>query len=332
MAADLRPPAVCLMGPTAAGKTALALSLCQHLPFEIISVDSALVYRGMDIGTAKPSLAERARAVHHLIDIRDPSQPYSAAEFRLDAQALLHQISARGHLPLLVGGTMLYFKVLTQGLADLPAADPAVRAELSARAAKEGWPQLHQWLARVDPEAAARLHPNHSQRIQRALEVYLVGGVPLSELQRRAEPAPLSHQLFTLAIAPLSRAVLHERIALRFVQMLEAGLLEEVAALRARADLHVDLPAIRAVGYRQVWSYLDGQIDLAALREQGIAATRQLAKRQFTWLRQWPNCHWLWTDANQRIAANCVTELPNGIEIGATVEQLALKYLEQLPI
>ena len=321
------PVAVCLAGPTAAGKTALALALCEHYPFEIISVDSALVYRGMDIGTAKPSVAELARVPHHLIDIRDPAEPYSAAEFRTDALRLMAEISARGRIPLLVGGTMLYYKVLRDGIAAMPAADAAVRAELVAQAEREGWPAMHAQLAAVDPVSAARIHPHHSQRIQRALEVYRLTGRPLSELHREGgSAAPLSHRLVALAIAPAERALLHQRIADRFTAMLTEGFIEEVAALRARGDLHLDLPSIRAVGYRQAWLYLDGTIDRAGLVEQGIVATRQLAKRQVTWLRQWPGVQWLLTDAEQRLSE------PGPLPAGADAVAAALKYLREIPI
>jgi tRNA dimethylallyltransferase len=327
-----KPPAVCLMGPTASGKTALALALCEHYPFEIISVDSALVYRGMDIGTAKPDAAELAQAPHHLIDIRDPAEVYSAADFRADALRLMSEISARGHIPLLVGGTMLYFKVLREGIAPLPPADPQVRAELAEQARREGWPSLHRQLAEVDPVTAARLHPHHSQRIQRALEVYRQTGIPLSELHGRAQPDDLSHRLLQLALAPADRAVLHQRIASRFQLMLERGLIDEVAQLRQRADLHLDLPSMRAVGYRQLWRYLDGATDYGGMVEQGIAATRQLAKRQLTWLRSWPDCRWLITDQQQRIAEGSLDESSNEAVIGNKVEELALKYIQQLCI
>jgi tRNA dimethylallyltransferase len=325
------PLAICLMGPTASGKTALALELCEHLPCEIISVDSALVYRGMDIGTAKPSAAELASVPHHLIDIRDPAQPYSAAEFRLDALRLMGEISARGRTPLLVGGTMLYFKVLLEGMAALPVADAAVRDAIAAQAAELGWPALHAELARVDPVAAARIHPNHSQRIQRALEVFKVSGRPISTWQQANDPGVVSHRLVNLALAPVDRGVLHERIARRFRQMLEQGLVAEVETLYRRGDLHVDLPAVRAVGYRQVWSYLAGEIDAGELLEQGIAATRQLAKRQLTWLRGWPGLQPLPTDAKQCIESQPGAMLPPGIEIGAPIIQLALKYLDESP-
>ncbi|WP_233151613.1 tRNA (adenosine(37)-N6)-dimethylallyltransferase MiaA [Pelomonas sp. KK5] len=282
----LRP--ICIAGPTGCGKTAAALAAAELLPVEIISVDSALVYRGMDIGTAKPTKAELAAVPHHLIDIIEPTEAYSAAEFVRDARRLADEILARGRLPLLVGGTMLYFKALFDGLSDMPQADEALRARIDARAAAEGWPALHAELARLDPVTAARLAPNDSQRIQRALEVCTLAGRPMSELhQQRSEGVdwPL------LSLEPKDRAWLHERLALRFEQMLAAGLVDEVKALRARGDLTPDLPSMRCVGYRQAWEALDaglGSGDFAALPERGIAATRQLAKRQITWLRSMP--------------------------------------------
>jgi tRNA dimethylallyltransferase len=283
--------ALCLAGPTAAGKTAAALAIAARWPAEIISVDSALVYRGMDIGTAKPSAAERAAVPHHLIDIRDPQQAYSAAEFVRDAEALIDAIRGRGRLPLLVGGTMLYFKALFDGLDDMPAADPAVRAALEAEAATRGWPALHAELARVDPVTAARLAPADSQRIQRALEVWRVSGRPMSAFHTsktgaKSDLSAMGIALFSLE--PQDRAWLHERIARRFDAMLAAGFLDEVLALRARGDLHAELPAMRCVGYRQAWEALDGTLPLAELRDRGIFATRQLAKRQLTWLRSMP--------------------------------------------
>lgn len=287
-----RPPAIFLMGPTAAGKTDLALRLVRELPVEIISVDSAMVFKGMDIGTAKPDAALLAEAPHRLIDFLDPAESYSAARFRADALAHMQEIRAAGRIPLLAGGTMLYFRTLLQGLSPLPEADPRIRAELEARAAAEGWPALHAELAAVDPVAAERLHPNDAQRIQRALEVYRLSGRPLSELQRGGTD-DLPWDVLQLAVAPAERAELHERIAQRFRQMLEQGLLEEVKALRARPDLHLGLPAMRAVGYRQLWLHLDGAWDLAEATERGIAATRQLAKRQLTWLRGNAEVRWL---------------------------------------
>ena len=282
------PPAVFIMGPTASGKTALAVHLAGRFPLDIVSVDSALVYRGMDIGTAKPDAATLARAPHRLLDIRDPDAPYSAAAFRDDALAAMAEIAARGRVPLLVGGTMLYFRVLLKGLDDLPRADPALRAELEAEAATRGWPALHAELARFDPATAARLAPNDAQRIGRALEIVRLTGRPMSaQLARTA--AALPYDVLQLALVPSDRAVLHRRIAERFDDMLDAGLLDEVRTLRARYDLTPDLPSMRAVGYRQAWACLDGAIDTQTLREQGIAATRQLAKRQLTWLRSWPD-------------------------------------------
>lgn len=293
------PVALCLMGPTACGKTAVAEQLVQHFPFEIISVDSALVYRGLDIGSGKPDAATLARAPHRLIDIRDPAQPYSASEFRDDAVREMRDIVARGKVPLLVGGTMLYFKVLRDGLSDMPSATPEVRQRILAQAASEGWPALHRRLQQVDPVAAARIHPNDPQRLQRALEVFEVSGRPLSELHAQGQVThmdTLPCQLLFLGMLPVDRARLHEQIARRFHAMLAAGLVDEVVALRARGDLHPDLPSIRSVGYRQVWEYLDGLSDYDTMVERGIAATRQLAKRQLTWLRGWDNlqelpCH-----------------------------------------
>jgi tRNA dimethylallyltransferase len=285
-------PILCLTGPTAAGKSAATLALARRWPLEIVNVDSATIYRGMDIGTAKPSAAERACVPQHLLDIRDPAQSYSAAEFRNDALRLIDEIHARGRLPLLAGGTMLYFKALREGLDDLPSADPVLRAELEKRAAEIGWPAMREELALLDPATAARLTPNDSQRIQRALEVCIVSGQPMSALLRRATAQRANegdaYRYITISLEPADRAVLHERIARRFDIMLEQGLEDEVRALRARGDLHTDLPSVRCVGYRQLWAYLDGEIDLATARDQGIAATRQLAKRQLTWLRAQP--------------------------------------------
>ena len=288
------PPAILLMGPTASGKTALAVELVRQGPFEIISVDSGMVYRGMDIGTAKPEPELLAVAPHRLIDICDPQDAYSAARFREDALAAMAEISAAGRIPLLVGGTMLYFKVLLEGLAAMPDADPALRARLEQEGLEQGWPALHARLASVDPVAAARLKPNDSQRLQRALEVYELTGKPLSvwHAEQEATPPP-PYDFHRLAMAPPQRATLHDRIAQRFDAMLAAGFIDEVKALRARGDLHPGLPSMRAVGYRQVWEYLDGGGSLAELRERGIAATRQLAKRQLTWLRSFAGIQWL---------------------------------------
>ena len=276
-----------LAGPTAAGKTALALALARRWPVEIVSVDSALVYRGMDIGTAKPSPAELAAAPHHLIDIIDPAQSYSAAQFVADARRLIAGIRARGRWPLLVGGTMMYFKALVDGIDEMPAADPGVRAAIDAEAASAGWPAMHSQLALVDPVTAARLAPNDSQRIQRALEVFRAGGVPLSTLHSRSRRDAPAHDGALLALEPTSRAWLHARIAQRFDAMLRLGFLDEVRRLRADPALNLDLPSMRCVGYRQAWEALDAgdPPDLADIRERGVAATRQLAKRQVTWLR-----------------------------------------------
>ncbi len=285
------PRCLALAGPTASGKTAAALAIAAELPVEIISVDSALVYRGMDIGTAKPSAAELAAVPHHLIDIRDPLQAYSAAEFVRDATQLAHEIHARGRHPLLVGGTMLYFKALFDGLDDMPRADVQVRAAIEIEARSRGWPALHAELQRVDPVTAQRLAPNDAQRIQRALEVFRVSGRPMSSFHTRQDEAPPSAAACAttlISLEPTDRAWLHARIAQRFDAMLAAGFLDEVRALRARGDLHPDLPSMRCVGYRQAWEALDGAFPLAELRERGIYATRQLAKRQITWLRSMP--------------------------------------------
>jgi tRNA dimethylallyltransferase len=277
-------PAVLLMGPTASGKSAVALELAARLPVEIVSVDSAQVYRGMDIGTAKPDAASRTRVRHHLLDLIDPDQAYSAARFRSDALAAIAGIRARGRIPLLVGGTMLYFKALREGLSDLPPADAAVRARLDARAAGEGWPALHAELAHLDPATAARLDPADSQRIQRALEVYELSGRPISAL-RGVRQSTAEARLVSLALVPQDRAELHRRIATRFDAMLAAGLVDELAGLRRRFRLDASMPSMRCVGYRQAWQFIDGDGDRDALRERGVAATRQLARRQLTWLR-----------------------------------------------
>ena len=291
------PEALCLAGPTASGKTAVALALARRIPLEIVSVDSALVYRGMDIGTAKPTAAERAAVPHHLIDILDPTEAYSAARFVADATRCVAEIRARGRLPLLVGGTMLYFKALREGLHAMPGSDPAVRAALDHRAAACGWPALHAELARVDPVTAARLAPNDAQRIQRALEVWQISGRVLSDWHREgadhAPPAPAAWPLVSLE--PVSRAWLHTRIAQRLAAMEAAGLLDEVRALRARDDLHPGLPAMRCVGYRQVWTALD-QGEGTPWQDAALAATRQLAKRQLTWLRSIPHRHLITCD------------------------------------
>ena len=287
------PPALLLLGPTASGKTACALALAAALPMEIVSVDSALVYRDMDIGTAKPTPEELAACPHHLIDIVSPEEAYSAARFRAEALAVMDDIAARGRIPLLAGGTMLYFKALREGLSDLPPADAALRAEIDSAAAERGWPALHAELAALDPAAAARLEPTDAQRIQRALEIVRLTGRPLADSYARREMTAPPWRLLPIALAPSDRSVLHARIAQRFDAMLAAGLLDEVRRLRAKYRLDLGMPSMRCVGYRQAWEHLDGQYDLDTLRFKGIAATRQLAKRQLTWQRQfretWPD-------------------------------------------
>jgi tRNA dimethylallyltransferase len=292
-----RPPAIALMGPTASGKSALALEWAERLGGEILSVDSALVYRGLDIGAAKPTAAEQARVRHHLIDLREPWLPYSAAEFARDARAALDDVLARGKLPILAGGTGLYFRALLHGLSDMPAADPGVRARLEAEAAERGWAALHAELAEVDPEAAARIHATDAQRIQRALEVWRLSGRPISAWQRQAPGERLPVRVLPLVLAPRERATLHRRIEQRFDAMLAQGFLDEVRALRALPELAghpapLELPAIRAVGYRQAWEHLDGATTAAGFRDRAIFATRQLAKRQLTWLRGELGARW----------------------------------------
>ncbi len=291
------PVAIALMGPTASGKTALAVELVKHLDCEIVSMDSAMVYRGMDVGTAKPGPEVLSVAPHRLIDILDPTESYSAARFRADALTAMHEISAAGRVPLLVGGTMLYFDALQHGLSELPSADPELRAELDARAADEGWAVLHAELARLDPAAAARISPNDPQRIQRALEVCYISGRPLSELQNRAAVETSGYRYVKLGISPVERAKLHEIIELRFRSMMENGFLAEVTRLRGRGDLHPGLPSMRAVGYRQLWQHLDGECALEEAVRRGIVATRRYAKRQLTWLRSEPDMHWLDSNA-----------------------------------
>ncbi len=279
------PKIITLMGPTASGKTDLAIFLTEHFPVDIISVDSALVYKGLDIGSAKPSAEELAKAPHRLLDVVDPSEPYSAARFRKDALREIAEIIEAGRIPLLVGGTMLYFRALLDGLSELPESDETTRAKIAELASDVGWEKMHQRLAEVDAEAAERIHPNDPQRISRALEVYEMTGKPMSELQKEQKAEPLPYEVLKLALIPSNRTVLHQRIEKRFGSMLEQGLVEEVKTLRNRGDLHEDLPAIRAVGYRQVWDYLESRLDYTEMQERGVIATRQLAKRQLTWLR-----------------------------------------------
>lgn len=329
-----RPPAIFLMGPTASGKTDLAIELCRHLPCDIVSVDSAMIYRGMDIGTAKPSPAELAQAPHRLIDICDPADTYSAADFRRDALHEMAAITSAGRIPLLVGGTMMYFKALLHGMSDLPSADPAIRQALEQEAREKGWGALHRELAQQDPVAARLIHQNNRQRLIRALEVIRLTGRPISSIwedksgsesaagsgssdgiedytyftQWQADEAPsLPYTVVQLAMAPAERRILHERINLRFQAMLDAGFLDEVRALMARGDLHPGLPSMRCVGYRQAWSYLAGDCDFNTMVDKGTAATRQLAKRQLTWLRKWSGLDWL--DSEDRFMSDTALKI-----------------------
>jgi tRNA dimethylallyltransferase len=320
------PQLICLMGPTASGKTDLAIELAGRLGCELVSVDSALVYRGMDIGSAKPTYP------HHLVDIRDPAQAYSAADFVADAERVVTDIIARGKTPLLVGGTMLYFKALLDGLAAMPATDPAIRAQIAAEARVHGWPYIHQQLAHVDPEAAAHIHPRHSQRLSRALEVYRASGITLTQWHIHTGGGVRGHyRVVQLAVCPLDRAILHERIARRFALMMEAGLLAEVRGLRQRADLHAELPALRAVGYRQLWQHLEGECSLDEAVNNAVAATRQLAKRQLTWLRKWPHLAWIYTDNAGNLAAGGLSDEHLDWR-GETPLGLALNYLAKPPL
>ncbi len=295
------------MGPTASGKTSLAMELCQQLSCELISVDSALVYKGMNIGTAKPTAAEQALAPHRLIDLIEPDEAYSAADFRHDALAAMAEITAAGRIPLLVGGTMLYFKALLEGLSPLPSANPEIRAQIEVQAQLQGWEALHQELAEIDPVAAARIHPNDPQRISRALEVFRISGCTLTELtQHKGDPLP--YKVLQFAIAPTDRGELHKRIDARFLQMLAEGFEQEVRGLYERGDLHPDLPSIRCVGYRQMWDYLSGVVGYDEMVARGQAATRQLAKRQLTWLRGWPEVCWLDTH-NTLLAQDVIAQI-----------------------
>jgi tRNA dimethylallyltransferase len=298
---DSRPRAIVLMGPTASGKTALAIELMQHLPVELISVDSALIYRGMDIGTAKPTAEEQIKAPHALIDLIDPRAVYSAADFRRDALEEMAKITAQGRIPLLVGGTMLYFKALIEGISELPCGDASLRKAIEQQASEEGWQALHHELARVDPVSAQRIHPNDPQRLMRAIEVYRLTGRSLTELTQ-AKPDVSPYQFTQFAIVPPDRAILHQRIELRFNQMLASGFEDEVKRLIARGDLHLGMPSMRCVGYRQMWEYLQGNLDYQEMVFRSIVATRQLAKRQMTWLKGWPELNWLESGAPDNAA------------------------------
>ena len=322
-----KPLLICLMGPTASGKTDLAIELADTHNCELINVDSAQVYRGMDIGSAKSDYP------HHLVDIRDPAEPYSVAEFCDDAQAAIIDIRARGKTPLLVGGTMMYFKALIEGLSDMPAADKKLRAHLEREAADKGWPHLHRMLEEADPDMARRIHPNHSHRISRALEVYLATGITMTEWRKRQAKKGRgrltdAYHTVQLAIAPADRAVLHERIERRVDVMLEAGFAAEVKALYDRGDLNHKLPAMRAAGYRELWAYANGEFSLSRARQRTIEVTRQLAKRQLTWLRKWPELNWIYTAADGGAAASIedLSILPE------TPLAVALKYLAPVPI
>lgn len=322
-----RKPVIFLMGPTASGKTDLAVALSKHLPVDLISVDSTQVYRGLDIGSAKPSAEELAETPQRLIDICEPSEVYSAGRFRRDALKEIVATHEANRIPLLVGGTMLYFNVLLEGLSDSPPADLELRSEIEEEAKKLGWPEMHRQLTKVDPETAARLHPNHSQRISRALEVYRKSGITMSEWRSRETKSKGQgfldqYSVSQLAIAPRERKTLHQRIAQRFENMLDNGFEDEVRQLKLRGDLHADLPAIRAVGYRQMWDYLAGDIEYDVMKERGIVATRQLAKRQFTWLRSWKSLQWIYSDSEKGQESLKKDEIC----------QLTLKSLRSIPI
>lgn len=295
------PPVICLMGPTASGKTALAMALQEALPCDIVSVDSALIYRDMNIGTAKPTADELAKFPHRLINLRDASESYSAADFCHDALAEISEIRSRNRIPLLVGGTMMYFKSLIEGISPLPTANAEIRKAIESEAAEKGWQSLHEKLAEVDPVSAKRIHQNDPQRLTRAIEVYRITGNTLTQLTE-IKGDKLTGNILQLAITPQERSTLHERISLRYQQMIDMGFEAEVIQLRARGDLHQNLPSIRCVGYRQMWQYLDGEFDHDEMIFRGVCATRQLAKRQLTWLRNWPDLHWLTTDDDTNLA------------------------------
>lgn len=327
---------VCLMGPTASGKTDLAIALCQRFPFEIISVDSALVFRDMDIGTAKPSAEELAKAPHRLISFLDPAESYSVAQFRADALQHINQVWQNGKIPLLVGGTMLYFRTLLLGMSDLPEADPSVRAEIDQLAQQHGWAHVHQLLAEVDPVSASRLRSSDPQRVQRALEVYRISGKPMSEFQTQTQDHKTDTPVYAddiglnpiqIAIMPEDRAVLHQRIERRFHTMVEQGFEQEVRALYQRGDLHAGLPSVRAVGYRQMWSYLDGDIDYDEMTYRGIVATRQLAKRQLTWLRNWQGLQVFQTDPTNR---SVIDQLGQLTPLNETISRYLQENIDKL--
>ena len=296
-----QPPVICLMGPTASGKTALAMALKDALPCDIVSVDSALIYRDMDIGTAKPTKSELVQYPHRLINLRDASESYSAADFCRDALVEIAEIRSNGRIPLLVGGTMMYFKSLIEGISPLPTANPEIRQAIEAEALSKGWQAMHDQLAEIDPVSAERIHPNDPQRITRALEVYRLTSNTLTQLTQ-IKGAKLAGDVLQLAITPRERSTLHDRIALRYQQMIDLGFEQEVIKLKSRDDLHQDLPSIRCVGYRQMWQHLEGEFDHDEMIFRGVCATRQLAKRQLTWLRNWPDLHWLTTDDKTNLA------------------------------
>jgi tRNA dimethylallyltransferase len=314
-------PLLCIMGPTASGKTDLAIDLAKALGGELVSVDSVLVYRGLDVGSAKPDYP------HHLVDICDPADPYSAARFVNDATAAIALIRGRGRRPILVGGSMLYFRALLSGLAAMPGADPEVRQRIESEAQSRGWPHMHSKLAAVDPQSAARIHPNHSQRLVRALEVYELTGSPLSRLHEGGGERGLDEPVLAVALAPMDRGVLHHRIEKRFQGMLDAGFVDEVRRLMERPDLHSDLPALRAVGYRQLCAYLRGEYSLEVAAERAVIATRQLAKRQFTWLRKWPDLHWIYTNAEGGVIDSDFTPTAATEPASTVPANLLLNYL-----